>query len=376
MADWTGNRAHERFRYVRCKWPTLEEVGEYGNVTGGSAEFSALSSVKGTCSFDFDGGTPPDTVDAVRVWYEFTDDGGERSSTAIGTWLPTYTEVSYTNTSDGLRASGTVSGSSMLSVLSDHLLGTALTYAQGSQTLSEVASILDAHNLSYQADESQHTLPGSHTFEPDDSWLTVVNWLLSAAGFESADCDPYGRIVLRKSGDKAIAWTFESGSRSIMLPTVTESNDYMQTANAVRVYFESDTAGISAWCVNKSHGKSSTDARGGREKTIYESVNDADGATDAEVGAALVAKARQKLIDNSAEILHLKWRHAFVPIRCGDTVRNTYGGGDWTLSTTNMTVSFEPSAECETSGRTFLTTAFAESELETGYRVEWGSVNG
>lgn len=374
--DWTGNRSHERFRFVRCEWPSLREVGDYGNVTGGSAEFSALSSVKSTCSFDFDGGEPPSAVDAVRVWYEFTDDDGEQARVAIGTWLPTYTEVAYTNTRDGLRASGTVEGSSMLSVLSDHLLGTAMTVPQGSQTLAEVASIIGAHQLQYIADQSAHTLPGSHTFEPDDSWLTVVNWLLSSAGFESADCDPYGRVILRKVGDRASAWTFDSGSRSIMLPRVTASDDYMRTANAVRVYYEDDTVGIAAWAINRSHGSTSTEARGGREKTLYEGVDDIAGTTDAEVGQALEAYARQKLIDNSGEILHLEWSHAFVPISCGDTVRNTYGGLDLTLSTTNMAVGFEPSAPCTTKGRTFLTTAFLDAELETGYEVKWGSVNG
>lgn len=381
--DWTGNRSNERFRYVVATWPDLMESGEIGNITGGSVCFKALSSIKQTCEFSFSGGTPPNTVDAVRIYYGFTDENGEKYDAPLATFLVSYSSIDTTDNGGEPSVSGTVEGVSMLSVLSDCILGERLTINAGANAVNEAKSICERFNLKFYSDSSLYTLSSPHTFSPEDNYLAVVNWLLSAAGFRSANVDSYGYVVFKKYEDrdtqlsKDAAWEFGQGENSIMMDVVNESNDWQQTANTVRLLHETEVAQVTAWAKCVSGSKASLNARGGREKTLFESVSelkitDADiqryGSKESAYVAILSDKARKRLLDVSNEIIHLEWKHAYVPISTDDPVSVSYCGEFYLMTITNMDISLTPSVPCSSKGRTFLTN---DMRIETGGAANW-----
>lgn len=359
MDEYLGNRHDERFIYRRVSWPDLAEMGDYGEITGGSVEFSALSTVKATCSFTFQGEVP-DTVDAVRIIYRFTDDAGRTHDNVLGTFLCQYADVAYTATDKGLIASGTAEGSSILSVAANRVIGYPLTVPAGTNATAKARNMLalgddrDGLGLSVIRDTTEtYTLATAHTFDPDDTYLNAVNWLLRAAGYGSADVNPQGDIVFRKYVDpsrKAPSFSFANDARSIMQRGVVETSDYMVAPNVVRMCYEDDEICVTAVAKAVSGSRNSLQARGGREITLYEEPSELSG----DKLAALKAQALQKLQDNGSDIVHLQWSHAYIPISCGDSVRVRYGGRDWDMNVTNMSVTLSPSCPTTTKGRTFV----------------------
>ena len=359
MDEYLGNRHGERFIYRRVSWPDLREMGDYGTITSGSVEFSALSTVKATCSFTFEGEVP-DTVDAVRIIYRFTDDGGSEHETVLGTFLCQYAHTTYTSTDKGLIATGTAEGSSVLSVPANRVIGYPLTVPAGTNATAKARNMLalgddrDGLGLSVIRDETEtYKLSASHTFDPDDTYLSAVNWLLRAAGYGSADVNPRGDIVFRKyvePSSKLPSFSFANDERSIMQRGVAEASDYMTAPNVVRMCYEDDEVCIKATAKALSGSRSSLQARGGREITLYEEPDELSG----DKLEALKEQALKRLLDNGSDIIHLKWSHAFVPISCGDSVEVSYGGRDWNMNITNMTVELSPSCPTTTEGRTFV----------------------
>lgn len=371
---WDGNRYNERFTYRRVKWPSLEEAEEYGFITKGNVELSAFSTVKATCSFDFDGEVP-DTVDAVRIIYGFDDDRGNHHEQVLGTFICQYGDVSYRAENGGIIATGTADGASVLSIAANRVIGYPLTVPAGTNAVDKARNMLalgperDGLGLSVVRDASAYTLSSSHTFSPDMTYLEAVNWLLAAAGFSSADVTPSGMIALRRYVEptsRATAYTFANDGHSIMMAGVNEESDYMTSPNVVRMSYEDDNVSVSAVAKAVSGSRNSLNARGNREITLYEEVTELGDGDKLEL---LKAMALKKLLDNGSDILKLSWSHAYVPIMCGDAVTVDYGGRRWDLSVTNIGISLEPSCPTETKGRAFINSSIVTSVEGEAYEL-------
>ena len=377
-ADWYGNRTRERYTFRRVTWNPgqpdhFQECSDYTNVTGGSVELSAFTDTKASCSFDFLGGELPDTRDLVRIYYSFTDDNGETAETAIGTFFVEYADTTYEAANGSLVASGTVDGSSVLSMLIARKLGVPYTVDSGTDCLEAAVGLVDGVGLPVSAPESNgYQTSTAHTFEPDDSYLTVVNWLLTTAGYQSAYPDAFGRVVIEKyvaPEKRDTVATFRDDSRSIMLPEVAQENDWAQTPNVARLSYSSDDESLYAIARCVSGSKSSLDARGGRELTLVESVTELDGATQQDRIDALEAMARQRLIDQSAEIERATLTHAYIDgIQQNDAIAIEYSGASWRGNVTNMEIALEASTPCTTKLRRFVDNAL---EIETEGGALW-----
>lgn len=369
MTRFDGNRAREAFTYRRVIWAPgtashLHEGADYGNVTRGSIELSAFSDTKASCSFDFEGGEAPDTTDLVRIYYGFEDDDGEQASIVLGTFVVGYAETVYTRDGDGLKASGTADGESVLSVLIARKLGAPYTVAAGTDTVTEAVRLVESLGL----ETNGPTSPGSttktaQTFDADDSILTVVNWLLTntAPTYQAAYPDAYGRVVLAPyiaPEKRDVRRTFRDDAASIMLPEVKSENDWAETPNVCRAWYEDEDECLKASASNVSGSRASLNARGGREVTMVEKADELEGATQADRIAALEAFARQRLIDNSAEIERATLTHALVPdLAPNDAIAIDYSGTTWQGNITNMAVDLVPSAPTTTTVRRFVTSA-------------------
>lgn len=372
---WTGNRKNERYSYVRVRWPELTEAGEYGNVVSGSVSKSAFSSVKETCEFSFVGGDAPDAVDGVRVYYEFEDERGNSARVAVGTFLVSYADVKYgyvgkTWESDASTlASGSVSGSSMLSVLADVTIGYPLTVSAGTDFVRLAYDLARSRRLNVavtgQPGKSAYKNSKDKTFESSDSLLTVVNQLLDAADYSSCRIDSYGNVVMEPRSSSAMgapAFTFEDGEDSIIGLEITEKNDYLTAPNVVKLVYESESECLYAEASNLKGSRNSLEARGGRELTLFDSdVGFPDSISEENEGTPgihrpdrieyMKRKAERRLKDNASETVHVEFEHPYVPIHCGDRVRITYADRKFDVNVTNIDIDLSASTACKTSGR-------------------------
>ena len=361
---WLGNRAKEQYAYRRVKWNPGEadhfaELESYGNITSGTVELSAFTDTKATCSFQFEGGTPPDTTDLVRIYYSFEDDDGDCHETAIGTFFVSYGDVAYMRDGQTLMERGSADGSSVLSSLIERKLGAPYTIASNTDCVDAAVALVEGFGLPTNSPSSPGVVTtAAHTFEPDDSWLTVINWLLTSANYQAAYPDPYGNVMMVPYVDpesRAITATFRDDEHSIMRPEVEMANDWMDTPNVVRVYYETDDECLAASASLTSGARASLAGRGGREVTYVEQVDELTGATQADRIAALKAYARQRLVDQSAEIEKVTLTHAYLDgIKPNDAIAIEYSGMTWRGNVTNMQVTLEPSTQCKTSLRRFV----------------------
>lgn len=365
----TGNRADETYTYRRVDWETWQEGADLGNVVSGSIELGAFTDLKATCSFAFQGGEAPEQDSLVRIYYSFTDEDGERAEYQLGTFLITYSTV--TTTDD--RVGGTAEGYSVLKVLNDRKAGMPYTVAAGAYPVVEAVALMESVGLRVnQGDESSYQLTSDHTFEPDDSYLTIVNWLLTAAGFAAVMPNAAGECEVRRPSAHGVRFAFDAGAYSIMYPSVQTENDWQSTANVVRAYYEDDTCAVYAVAKNMSGSKASLDNRGGRELTLYESVSELDGADAASKLVNLVTLATSKLVDNSGEIERVKLSHPYVPLLPNDGITVKYNGIDWQGNVTNMRISLAPSTRCETETRRLTAPTITVDATECGILWEVG----
>lgn len=364
MTDWYSNRAREQYTYRRVKWDpgNADHFGEmeaYGNITSGSVELAAFTDTKASCSFSFEGGTPPDTTDLVRIYYSFVDDEGNSAECALGTFFVTYGDVGYTRNGDALKESGGAEGSSVLSTLIERKLGAPYTIASGTDCVSAAQTLVQGFGLlTNQPSSPGITTQTAHTFEPDDSWLTVVNWLLSSANYQACYPDPYGTVMMVPYVDpeaRAITATFRDDDRSIMQPEVTMANDWRETPNVARLYYQTDDECLAASASMVSGARASLAGRGGREVTLVESVDELEGATQADRIANLKAMAKQRLIDQSSEIEKVTLTHAYLDgIVPNSAIAIEYSDMTWKGNVTDMQITLSPSTQCQTQLRRFV----------------------
>lgn len=367
MADYTTNRSNERFRFVRVSWSDWSELEEYTQFTGGSIDCGAYSTLKMSATLEYTGDAP-DTTDLIRVYYRFTDSHGETAEHALGTFFPGYTQVSMQQGGSGLIGSGSITGYSTLKALSDRLCGLPMTIPEGTDPVAFAAALVASQGLraNVQQDEA-YSLTAPHTFEAEDSFLTVVNWCLTncPTQYQAAFVDGYGTVQIQpyqEPSSRQAAWTFADDDRSIMQPVVSEENEWQASANVVRLYYESDECAM--WASAKALGgaRASLAQRGGRETTYYELVDEVSDL------AALEALAVTRLKDRCAEIERVSLTHAFVPISTGDPIRVDYADRSWSGSVQNMTISLTPSAQCSTQLRRYVSAAL---DVEVDGGVLW-----
>ena len=360
----TGNRANETYTYRKVDWRTWQEGADLGNVTGGSIELGAFTDLKATCTFNYVGGEAPEQDGLVRIYYSFEDGEGTHPY-MLGTFIIGYSTVTQTDD----RLSGSCDGYSVLKVLADKKYGLPFTACAGEYPVAKAAALMQSLGLKVDVkEESSYRLANDHTFEPDDSYLTIVNWLLTAAGFASVTPNAEGVCEVRGQSAHEVRQSFDAGAYSILYPSVSTENDWQSTPNVVRAYYEDDTCAVYAVAKNMSGGKASLDNRGGRELTMYEGVSELEGAdADAKL-ANLTTYATAKLLDNSNEIERVKFSHPYVPLEPNDAVTIVYGSLDWTGNVTNMRISLAPSTKCETETRRLTA---PEITVETENGVLW-----
>lgn len=354
--DYFGNRSKEQFIFRRVSYPGFRELEDYESIYGGSIELSALSTLKVSGSLDFTGETVPNDHDMVRVYYRFQDDFLDTDTECLATMFfsvadPTYNEA---------IVEGSMDCSSVLVLLQRKSYGLPYTIPAGTNAVAKAAEIVRSFGMSVSyADQSSYTLASDHTFDANENYLGIVNWLLDAAGFSSAGVDAYGGVRLEKyqePTERTVRYTFRDDSQSIMLPEVKTSNDYQDTPNVVRLRHTSQDVTVWAAAYNiDPESKASTVSRG-YENTYEEEISELEGSTPAEKLANLKALALQRLVDKSSEIEKVEMTHCWLPINTNDAIGIDYRMADieWKGAVTNAKIELAVSIPCQLSLRNFV----------------------
>lgn len=353
--DYQGNRHSERFTYRCVSWPLMVEYEEFPQITGGSIEKSAFTSVKESGSLSYAGEEAPDDRNLVRIYYSFTDDDGETAQHALATMRMSASEPSYETD----MVSGTLNLYGLLQVLSDKQYGMPFTVQKGTKTVEFARNLCTGLGLKVNAASSSYVSSSDHTFDEDASYLDIVNWCLDVAGFSSAYTDAYGTIQMQKYVaplKKTPRFTFRDDVRSIMYPKVIVSNDLDSTPNVCRMYYQTEEESLWAAASNIDPLSPASTVSRSAEKTMFESVNELTGSTKAARLEELKNKSLTKLIDNSSEIEYLTLDCAWLPLDINDNIAVEYTRAEltWSGTITNMTINLGIAAKTIIKARNYV----------------------
>lgn len=358
-AKWSG-WAHQRFSFRRVKWPTWEEAEEYTQITGGQLELSAFTDLKVDGSLNFEGLEVPDEHDFVRIYYGYSDSSGEQPMKPLATLMFSVSKPTY----EGMTVSGKLQCRSVLSILASKSYGAPFTIAAGTQAIQKAIELVESLGLRVNnPDPSAYTVKSCHTFKEEDAnYLSIVNWLLDAAGYSSAWADAYGIVQMTpyiEPTERKAALTLADDEHSIMYPELSKQSDYSDTPNVVRLCFETDEETLIASATNVDpNSKASLPSRG-YEVTHCESVSELDGDTQAKRLANLKALAKQRLIDKSSDIEYVEGTCHYVDgLQPNNALEIHYERADieWSGAITNVNLKLDTAMPADFKARRFVRT--------------------
>lgn len=358
-AKWSG-WAHQRYSFRRVKWPTWEEGEEYTQITGGQLELSAFTDLKVDGSLDFEGLEVPDNHDFVRIYYGYTDSDGEQPMMPLATLMFSVSKPTY----EGMTVRGKLECRSTLDILASKSYGAPFTIAAGTQAVQKAIELTESLGLRVNnPDPSAYTIREAHTFKEDEAnYLTIVNWLLDAAGYSSAWVDAYGIVQMTpyvEPTERAVSLTLADDEGSIMHPELSRQSDYSDTPNVVRLCYETDEETLTASASNVDPNSRASLPSRGYEVTYRESVSELAGDTQAQRLANLKAMARQKLIDKSSDIEYVEGRCQYVEgLAPNNALGIDYARADleWRGALTNVSIKLDKTMPADFKARRFVRT--------------------
>ena len=353
----------EEFTFRRVTWPGFREAEDYRMFTGGSLSLSALSELRAQGSLDFAGDSLPDEHDLVRVYYNFTDEKGESGQFALGTFFLSVGDP----TLNGSEISGSVDLESVLRVAQKGMYGRYYTVKSGTNAVAKAVEIVESLGLKTNKPASSYTLAKDVVYEPDQCWMDIVNDLLGMAGYASAWPDAYGTVQMApyvEPTERDPSWLFDDGARSIMLPEVVVTDNTDDTVNAVRLVYQDEEESLWASAVNNDPNSEASIACKGYEVTYQETINELAGDTQAERLENLKAKARQMIMDKSAGVEHVKWKHPWLPLIPNDAVGIDYliASLNWRGAIVSQEIEIGDHCEVESDARRFVRSGFEITE--------------
>ena len=346
--DWTDPGRVDAFRFVRVAWPTYEEVGQ---VWAGGCRYT-----ENMLSDLYVGGQATllgtlDLGDDMLRAYSVSTLRGESVTTCHFTMMASADQTAFKAASG--QSTATLYG--MLKVLSDELTDETLTVAGGTAPVAWAKSACEARHLRVSAAPCGRGLAGSLVFDAGTSYLSVVNRLLSAAGYAAARTDAYGRVVMapyRDPSEVSPAFTLTEGGGGLLCsPEVTRTRASSSVHNVVTLT-GTDAEGnpLRAQARNDSAASPWSTAARGRTVSRYEQV------ADVTTQAALQAKAEAYLREEGMLVETVELEHFWRPFSMGDALGvelPSYGVAG-RFSAKSRTVELSPGMRCATTARRFV----------------------
>lgn len=353
MIDWLRIKSVD-FEFHEIEWLTFKDLGVIDSITGGTVELGAFTDLKAVASLNFQGAQAP-TSEMVRIICNATDLDGNKASVPIATLFCSCDEPQYTPTS----TSGTLSCSSVLEVLSDDGYGYPFTIKAGTQAVQYAIMICQDHGVPVNnPDPSAYEISTDHTFESSDTFLTIINWLLDAAGYGSLQVDANGTAIMEpyvEPTERSTSMVFANDSKSILYPQLTQKNDWREAPNKVVMNFSNEEESLHAVAMNEDPDSPASTASRRRYKVLTEDVSELSGKTQAKRLTNLKKQALTKLKDNSSEIEYVSFQCQYVPISPNDAIEVEGILNDtWKGAVTSMSINLTSSMPCSVEARRFI----------------------
>ena len=336
-------------------------VRELDEFAGGSLENDRNADIRGGGSIELRSapgeGAPDIDWGSARIRIEQHITGLD--PTPWGVYLPEVPEVTW-HDEQGTMAC-TVSLMDKTVIPSQDQPTDTYSLAAGTNIVATVVSILTSlGETRVAAEESSLTLPADRSWpvDEDTSWLTIINDLLSVAGYYALWCDAEGIYQIGpnrpSSSDDTPAWTFTyggdgHGGSSLYQPEWQQSEDWYSVPNRVILVSQGDdeTPALTATATNTDPAsKYSTVSRGRVITTKETGVEAADLAT-------LTALARTRLESLTTSVTNINITTAPLPLWPNDRVDLVTPSRDGRVACTvsSWSISLEPGGLMEHSWR-------------------------
>lgn len=324
-----------------------QPLGELTGVRGGYVEIVTLARLGGSAQLNL-------TKEARREIDFFTDrvlieyDPGVNGLDPIpwGVYLFSSPKVAY-----GDVVQEELGLLSKMAVIDEDSLLESYSLPAGTPVIDTVRQLISSAGESRVAvTDSGAETSNALVWEAGESKLSVINDLLTSAGYRSLWCDGSGQFRVEpyvEPGALSVARTFEPGAASIHKPAWTREQNLTGIPNRVIVVCpgtdeEPPIVGVAE---NNDVESPFSIPRRGRVITRREEVSDVE---DAAVAQSL---AERYLFNSMSTVAHLSVKHAIVPLDPGQRVRFTSRGETRDATVQRMRMGLDFKAQCDAEWR-------------------------
>ena len=294
-------------------------VRRLDGVTGGSITLSNSTRLRASGSLNLTEACGVVDWMTQRVRIDYMANG---TSWGLGVFLLSAPTRSYSE----MGSTWSVDLSSPLAVPDADCVDSTFTVKAGSNLVGLAADILYETGLERLSITPSSAVAASDMiYDPGKSKLTIVNELLSAAGYWSAHPDGAGQVHLDpyvRPAARGVAYDFREGARAIHLPEWEREQDMAAVPNKVVFVSQgsADKAGLVGVAVNVD--PSSPYSYPARARWVVETRTGVE-AADQE---SITAQARRRLIDVSTPSAAITLQHMPVPLQPNQVVGFTSQG--------------------------------------------------
>lgn len=300
--DWTAGMA-QAFELVALDPATWTETGEVGGLVSCDITWEDEGL---RCSATIEMDNQP-SAGYYRV-YLIATQGSESERVALATVLAETDSWS----SDGKRITYKLTGYSPLRELDDDM--PSLGWTPGAADVASVtASIFAEHCRAPFTAVACDTTASTWVAEEDDTWLDVVESLLSAANMH-LEVNEYGAITaVPDDTDVQItpSYTFDDdNSSSILMPDMSVSLSRFDTPNRAEAIWSGDSGVLVSYAENNDADSVTSIPSRGRVVLVRDTAPD---VSDTPSQAELDAYAVEMLRDASSQTRKHTYTHGYVP---------------------------------------------------------------
>lgn len=342
--DLTGAR-RPRWRYLLLD-SADQPIGNLDGVSGGTCEVAATTRLGGTASVTID--ERGQGIDWMAHRMQIIYDPGIRGVDAwpIATML--FTSPKTMHGED--RVTHSVDLLPKVAVIDEDSVSKRYSLPAGAPIIATVVGLIRSTGESRIAvTESAATLRSAMTWDAAESKLTIINDLLSAAGYWALWCDGSGQFRVEPyvlPQDRPVAYGFQSGEFSIHKPDWGREQDLSNVPNRFVVVGEGTdkVPALSAVATNEDpESPFSYQARG---RWISRSEIGAEGSQ-----AVLNALAKRRLSDAMSPVAKLDVTHAIVPLDPGQVIDFQSSTHSAQATIQRMTYRLEYDGQCDAEWR-------------------------
>lgn len=346
MADFWLSHFEASYRFVSVDRTSGAELEVLDNVRGKSISRNQDTDTFETASIEYIGNLDIGN-NLIRIYLDATDSmTGERVSEALGTYNVEIPKAEFS----GSHSDSTANLYGRLKELYQDDFDSAYTIEAGANAVDAAAAIAEDAGLTVVADSSDYALTTPWTFgiassgeDSVDSKLAAINQLLDAAGFSSAQTDPYGRILFKKyvePSKRASSFTFEEGENARFMRSSTIETNEFDIANVVHVDYSTQDLSVRGTAENNDAASRYSTANRPRKVARYqysdlpEGLTSDEDATSDETLQKLQEYANAKaleLLNTNSSVKHVvTFKSIYRPLSVGDAI--TLKVPSWNIS--------------------------------------------